>query len=34
LVVFEKKGRIKHVKITEIGKQVAGILEDFIDMVH
>jgi DNA-binding MarR family transcriptional regulator len=34
LVVFEKKGRIKHVKITELGRQVADGLEDFIDMVH
>jgi DNA-binding MarR family transcriptional regulator len=34
LVVFEKKGRIKHVKITELGRQVADVLEDFIDMVH
>jgi DNA-binding MarR family transcriptional regulator len=34
LVVFEKKGRIKHVKITELGNKVADILEDFIDMVH
>jgi DNA-binding MarR family transcriptional regulator len=34
LVVFEKKGRIKHVKITELGKKVADILENFIDVVH
>lgn len=34
LVVFEKKGRIKLVKITELGDKVACILEDFIDMVH
>jgi DNA-binding MarR family transcriptional regulator len=34
LVIFEKKGRIKHVKITELGGQVANILEDFIDMIH
>jgi DNA-binding MarR family transcriptional regulator len=34
LVVFEKKGRIKHVKITELGKKVADILENFINVVH
>jgi predicted transcriptional regulator len=34
LVIFEKKGRIKHVKITELGNKVADILEDFIDMIH
>jgi predicted transcriptional regulator len=34
LVVFDKKGRIKHVKITELGNKVADLLEDFIDMVH
>jgi len=34
LVIFEKKGRIKHVKITELGNKVADLLEDFIDMVH
>jgi len=34
LVIFDKKGRIKHVKITELGNKVADLLEDFIDMVH
>jgi len=34
LVSFEKTGRIKHVKLTEIGGQVANILENFIDMVR
>ena len=34
LVIFEKKGRIKHVKLTELGGQVADVLENFIDMVR
>ena len=34
LVSFEKMGRIKHIKLTEFGKQVADLLENFIDMVR
>jgi Mn-dependent DtxR family transcriptional regulator len=34
LVSFEKKGRIKHVKLTELGGQAASVLENFIDMVR
>lgn len=34
LVSFERKGRVKQVKLTELGKGAAGILANFIDIVR
>lgn len=34
LVIFDKRGRIKQIKLTEAGAKAANLLEDFIDMVR